>query len=159
MASVHGARKGTLVLSAREFSKELTRSLLKGIYEDAARDNRIPTPDVAMEMMRKLIAQLTGGTDGTREQESFPADLARFNFAQLEREAHHYAVDLFYAAVRPRRGAPRLQPGYLNQLLALRTEGLSPRKIAIRLGLGSSHESEDRVRKQLRIAQGKGGKK
>ena len=159
MASVHGARKDNLVPSAREFSRKLMRSLLKGIYERAARSSRIPTPDAAIEKMHELIVQLSGGKDGTRASESFPAELARIDVGNLEREAHHYAVDLYYAAARPRRGAPPLQPPYLNHLLALRAEGLSPRKIAIRLGFGSSHDGEDRVRKQLRIAQGKGGKK
>jgi hypothetical protein len=159
VASVRGDRKGTFAPTAREFSKKLTRSLLKGIYEKAAGDGRIPTPDAAIEKMHELIEQLSGSTDGPRASESFPTELARFDFAQLEREAHHYAVDLFYAAVRPRKGAPPLHAAYRNQLLALRAEGLSPRKIAIKLGIDSSHESVDRVRKQLRIAQGKGGKK
>jgi hypothetical protein len=159
VASVRGQSEDDLVPSAREFSKKLTRSLLKGIYEEAASNRRILTPDAAIEKMHELIAQLSGGTDGTRESRSFPTELARFDVAQWEREAHHYAVDLFYAATRPRKGAPPLQSAYLSQLLALRAEGLPPRRIAIRLGLGSSHESTDRVRKQLRIAQAKGGKK
>jgi hypothetical protein len=159
VASVHGASKDNLAPSALEFSRRFIRSLLKGIYERAKRNGRIPTPDAAIQRMHELIAQLSGGTDSTRESESFPAELARIDVAQLEREAHHYSVDLFYAAVRPRRGAPPLHPAYLSHLLALRAEGLSPRKIAVKLGLGSSHESIDRVRKQLRIAQGKGGKK
>lgn len=160
MASVPGKRGNTPpVFSGVDFARKLTRSLLKRIYEKAASGEVVPTPDAALARMHEQIERLSGGTGAARESESFPAELARLDFRQLECEAHHYAVDLFYATLRPRKGAPPLRPEYLNQLLALRSEGLSPRKIAIRLGLGPSLESADRVRHQLRIAQGKSGKK
>jgi hypothetical protein len=133
--------------------------LLEGIYEKAACDGQIPTPDAAIAKMHEQIAQLSGSSEGKRESESFPAELSRFDIGKWEREAHHYAVDLYYAAVRPRRGAPPLLPGYLNQLLALHADRLSPSRIAIKLGLGSSHQAADRVRKQIQKALGKSGKK
>jgi hypothetical protein len=37
-----------------------------------------------------------------------PMELARFDFVGMERDAHHYAVDLFYSAIRPRKRAPPL---------------------------------------------------
>ena len=157
MASTRG--KDALVPSARVFSKNITRSLLKGIYERAARDGRIPTPDEAIERMHELVAQLSGDENGTRASESFPVELARFDVARLYREAHHYAVDLFHAAIRPRKGAPAFQPAYLDHLLALRAKGLTAGQIAIRLGLDPSHRNVDRVRKTTRIAQAKGRKK
>ncbi len=159
MASPQRARKDTPVSSAQNLSSELTRSLLKGIYERAVQSGQIPTPDAAMEKMHELVEQLSGGTTRHAESSNHPVALARFDFLRVKREAHHLAVDLYYAALRPRKGAPGFHWNYLARLLELNSKGLSHRKIAIELGFGSSLESTDRVRKQLRIAKRRGGKK
>jgi hypothetical protein len=113
-----------------------------------------------MEEFHALVAQLAGNADRTQaQQENFPLELARFDVSKLNREAHHFAVDLYYNAIRPSRGAPPLRPEYLTQIVDWHSKGLSPRQIAIKMGLKSSDQSTDKVRKQLRAAKNRTGKK
>ena len=150
---------GESAFSPREFWKKTTRFLLNHIFEEAARNNKIPTPDEAIQRMHELMARLVGPPAGHSEAGNLPKELRRLDLGRMEREAHHYAVDLYHDALRPRKGAPRLRPEYLDQLLRWHTAGLNPRKIAIKLGYGSSAEAKDLVTKQLRIAKLRRGKK
>ena len=157
MARVRRSKSDSLVPSPRELSKQLNRSALKHIYDEAKRAGRIPTPDAAMEALHSHNRQRIGDTD-KEAKEVFPPEMARFDVSQVFRDAHHIAVDLYYRALYPRKGAPPLRHEYKEQLLRWQSGGLRPRQIAIKLGLGSSKEKEDLVRKQLLIAKGRRGK-
>jgi hypothetical protein len=137
----------------------VTRTLLKKAFEEASHNNQVLTPDRAIEKMHEGIRRLAGPQEEVAEVQGVPADFRRLNLVRLERDAHHYAVDLYYDNFSPRKGAPSLRPEYRAHLLNLRSQGLSVRQIAIKVGLGSSKESQDRVSKQLRIAKAKLGKK
>ncbi len=148
-----------IALSPRDFLRKTNRFLLNYIFEEAARNGKIPSPDEAIEKMHEWIARFAGTPTGDFETGSLPKELRRLDLRRLNREAHHYAVDLFYDAFRRRKGAPRLRCEHLDQLLRLKAEGLSPRKIAIKVGEGGSAEAKDRIRKRLAIAKVRQGRK
>lgn len=78
--------------------------------------------------------------------------IRRLDTAALRRDAHHYAVDLFYRSYYPRRGAPPLSLGYLDSLLNLKAQGLNNQQIAKKLGAKTEEEVKkgaDRIRKEL----------
>jgi hypothetical protein len=110
------------------------------------------TPCMAIEEMEQLFEDMSLRFEKDRRSETKKNPTAghryfRFDHVAFRREAHHYAVDLFYKTYYPRSGAPRLSIEYLGTVLELRRKGLNDPQIAERLG-----QSTDTIRKQIRIA-------
>jgi hypothetical protein len=113
------------------------RFTLDAIFEEYSSVGMMVAPDEAMDLMHDLLRDwVSRDASEASKATSRPATLVRFDSDAFSREAHHYAVDLFYKTYFPRgRGTPPLPDSYLNGILKLRREGLSHLAIANRLGI------------------------
>ena len=121
------------------------RPVLDDLYKAAHNDNVLLTPDAAVNKMEEVFAFVFKAEqrDENKASTSFP----RFDGVAFSRDAHHYAVDLFYKTYHKRTGAPPLRADYLNLLLKLDADGMNPAQIASKLG-----HKPDAIRKQLTLA-------
>jgi hypothetical protein len=144
-------------ITLRRKWRELYKPILEDLYKDYAPTNILLTPYAAVEKIYESLKSAFDRIESTASSESTSKQVFRIDDIALAREAHHYAVDLFYkyyfprkpgSQGKPRRGAPPLPLEYLDQILQLRRKGLKDFEIADKVG-----QPKDRVRKQLEIAE------
>jgi hypothetical protein len=132
---------------------------LDSLFSEFESKEFLLTPDVAIEKMELAFRRILSdsGSEAQPDSSSRPGQPFRFDETAFTREAHHYAVDLFYRTYFPReaggerksrKGAPQLSIEYLDRVLKLSDEGLEPHEIAERLGQ-SDPQARDRIRKQI----------
>jgi hypothetical protein len=137
--------------------RQIWRKWYKPTLDDLFREYEsigiLLTPCMAIEEMEQLFKAISLRFEEERRSEAKKDPTPghryfRFDHIAFRREAHHYAVDLFYKTYYPRSGAPQLSIEYLGAVLELRRKGLNDPQIAERLG-----QSTDTIRKQVRIAE------
>ena len=137
----------------RQIWRKWYKPTLDDLFKECESLGILLTPYIAIEQMELLLedvsrhfeeeCQSDAKKDPTPSRHYF-----RFDQVAFRREAHHYAVDLFYKTYYPRSGAPQLSIEYLNDVLELKRKGLNDPQIAERLG-----QSTDTIRKQVQIAE------
>jgi hypothetical protein len=151
------AEKNSAVL--RRIWRKWYKPTLDDLFKEYESIDVLLTPEAAIEKMEELFKWVLDRSESADSSEptSNPIGRPTFRFDEvaMTREAHHYAVDLFYNFPRkpgsqgkPRRGAPPLPMEYLDRILQLRRKGIKPFKIAEILG-----QPKDRMRKQIEIAE------
>jgi hypothetical protein len=148
-------------VTLRKIWRKWYKLALDGLFKEFEAANILLTPDAAIEEMEKLFKGALDHNESVDDPEptNNPIEKPRLRFDDIAmtREAHHYAVDLFYkyffphkpgSQGKPRRGAPPLSTEYLDRILQLRRKGLNYVKIAEVLG-----QPKDRMRKQVQIAE------
>jgi hypothetical protein len=126
--------------------------MLDYLFTEAKRDHILLKPDEAIEDMETVISALSKADERETASESILNSFRRMNTTAMLRDAHHYAVDLFYNTYYPTSGAPPLSLDYLDVLLKLKKKGLNNQQIARRLGAKTDAEAKqiaDRIRKEL----------
>lgn len=142
---------GQAARELREMWRKGYRRMLDLIFEECASDGITVWPDEAMDWMEEYLEKLASDGEQSKLGETMSglASNLRFDSAAYRREAHHYAVDLFYRTYFPRkRGAPPLPTAYLDRILQLRFKGLNYVSIAEKLG-----QPKDRMKKQVEAAE------
>jgi hypothetical protein len=137
----------------REIWRKLYKPTLDDLFTECKALGILLTPYAAIEQMELLLEGVSRrfeeeGQSEARKDPTPGRRYFRFDQVAFRREAHHYAVDLFYRTYYPRSGAPQLPIEYLNDVLELKRKGLNDPQIAERLG-----QSTDTIRKQVRIAE------
>jgi hypothetical protein len=149
------AEKDSVIL--RRAWRKWYKPVLDDLYESYERASLFLKPDQAMEEMeeafRDMLQRVETETVAEASPHARPTRVFRFDDSAFAREAHHYAVDLFYRTYFPRggiqrKGAPALPKDYLQWILQLKREGMNPAEIAKKLG-----QPKDRMRKQVEIAE------
>jgi len=149
-------KKESLTAITESFLKELVRSIFDEMLVKAGPDS-VPHPDAVMEELPKRFAFLVGPS---KKKGGKPDNVSqiRVDTARAQRNAHHYAVDLFYdSLVARRRGAPAYRAEDNARLVDLHSRGYSYAQIAKMLKLPTSPPSEriksiDQIRKRIKRA-------
>jgi hypothetical protein len=146
----------------RRIWRSLYKPLLEDLFKTYASIRVQLTPDWAMEEMDEVFSDVfrrinaENGPEAKKDPGAQPRPIFRFDESAFTREAHHYAVDLFYRTYFPRRsvegksrrGAPSLPTDYVDRILQLMRRGLGYAEIAKNLG-----QPKDRMRKQVKAAE------
>ena len=145
----------------RRIWRQWYKPTLDDLFKEFESLSILLTPDAAIEQMDGLFKWVLDHTESADSSELTNDPIGRptfrFDDVAMTREAHHYAVDLFYKYYFPRepgsqgksrRGAPPLSMEYLDRILQLRRKGFNYVKIAEVLG-----QPKDRMRKQVEIAE------
>jgi hypothetical protein len=148
-------------VTLRRIWRKWYRPALEDIFKDFESAGFALTPVDAIDEMFEMFKSVV--TRGKSAGGSEPIDNAlgkvmfRFDDIAMTREAHHYAVGLFYKYYFPRtveskgksrRGAPTLPMEHLDEILTLRRKGLNPAQIGKILG-----QPTDRMRHRVKIAE------
>jgi hypothetical protein len=151
------AEKASVIL--RRVWRKWYKPVLDDLYELYERASFLLKPDQAIEKMeeafRDALHRVETETVAEASPHARPTQVFRFDDSAFAREAHHYAVDLFYRTYFPRspegksrKGAPQLPTEYLDRILQLKRLGMNYVEIAKKLG-----QPKDRMRHQVKIAE------
>lgn len=110
--------------------RALYRAILDTAFEDSSKSGLHMTPDQAIETLYSELAIHFPKSKLTRT-DGRPLLQPRIDLMAGRREAHHYAVDLYYRTYFARnKGAPRVSESDNVKLLEARERGLTYRQIA-----------------------------
>jgi hypothetical protein len=156
------------VENAKETAVAYVKLTLEQIFEIAQEQKQMLMPDQAMLKLASVISRAPKIKGEPLDPDSQHRSLAKFFNSRkfkrsdtlkygvaLTREAHHYAVDLYYRMNGyVEKGAPQVATEEITEILLLREQGLSYPKIARKIGLpfdtpGNQRKSADVVRKRI----------
>jgi hypothetical protein len=142
---------------ARLLWRDLFSASLDAIYQDSAARGAFLTPDAAMAALMDDLAALFPSRKGAESEMGTTARThlqPRMDRIAGLRDAHRYAVNLFYRTYFPRKGAPPIPEDDLAKLLDLHERGLSYGQIAQEFKLPYP-QSKDMIRKRIAVAKQK----
>lgn len=122
------------------------RPLLDAIFEEFGSAGFMIMPDEAMDFLDEVLVGLLNTEAQAEPRKAAPGVRPPHVIASM-RQAHNYAVDLFYRTYyeMPGKGRPPLPLERLDKVLALRRKGLSHAQIAKEL-----RQAKDATRKQVK---------
>jgi hypothetical protein len=153
--------EGKKVSSAKKTWRELYKPILDHLFASARSSGTFLTPDGAMAALKEDLATEFPSRKGAEPTKGLTVRTylrPRMDLVAGLREAHRYAVDLFYRTYFPRKGAPRTADQDLATMLSLREQGKNYRSIALFFGLPYP-ESKDMIRKRIESARQRRAKK